>query len=53
MKSSSLLRLNFIVVALCTTTLFLASSVGVIPDQRRAECEARERLSESVAAQLT
>ncbi|GAB5407001.1 MAG: diguanylate cyclase [Aureliella sp.] len=53
MKKSSVLRINFVVVALCVTALFLASVTGVLPDERRIQSADRSRFCETVAAQLT
>ncbi|GAB5404974.1 MAG: diguanylate cyclase [Aureliella sp.] len=53
MKNSSLLRINFVIVALCVAALFFASLTGVLPDERRVKAADRARFCETVAAQLT
>lgn len=53
MKISNIVRLNFVIVALCVTTLFFASLVGVIPDDRKVTSNMRARLCESISTQLT
>ena len=53
MKISNIARLNFVIVALCVTTLFFASLVGVIPDDRKVTSSMRARLCETISTQIT
>lgn len=53
MKISGIGRINLSILSLCVTSILFASMVGLIPDDRMTQSEARTELSEAMATSIT
>lgn len=53
MKISSIARLNFSIIAMCIAAIVFAAAIGLVPDERVFQADARSKLCESIATNVS